>query len=74
MKIRANRKYYNFTKRQKQRAKSERNERWCKVNKEYAQGRQRRFRAQCRHRLRQLVSGQEVIFPRLLKTNSWDGC
>ena len=74
MKSYSNRKYYNFKKKHKQRAKSERIERWCKVDKEFAKVRQRLFRAKCRCILRKIESGIEVEFPKLLKTNNWDGC
>lgn len=74
MKTYSNRKYYNFTKAHKQRAKSERIGRWCKVGKEYAKLRQRLFRARCRSILLKIESGQEAEFPRFRKTDDWDGC
>lgn len=74
MKSYFNRKYYNFKRKHKQRAKSERFERWCKVDKETAKLRQRHFRTQCRQALMKINEGQEVEFPRFRKTNSWDGC
>lgn len=72
MKSHNNRKPYNFTKRQWQRAKSERLGRYDKVGAEFNKIRQRHFRAKCRHTLIQLIQGKDVEFTRFRKTDSWD--
>ena len=72
MKSFSNRKYYNFSKRQKQRAKNGRKPRWDKVGKDFAKIRESWFHAKNRETLRQLLKGREAEFARHRRTDSWD--
>ena len=72
MKLRTNRKYYNFTHRQKQRAKSDRNAHLYSIGGAFRTERERAFRAKCRRVLRWLIAGRDVEFPLYRKTNKWD--